>query len=219
MRDRTRVRTTMTIVVLLTLIVVAFAVGRLVVDVPNVLAGEIPEDPYESRYAEHPIPAYLHILPGVLYLLGAPFQLSRRFREGHWGLHPRLGRVLLGAGLLAGVFALVFGTLYPFGGLLEASATVVFGVWFVTALLTAYVSIRRGDATRHRRFMIRAFAVGLAVGTIRIWIGLFQGVGLLSFEDSFGAAFWLSFSLHALAAEAYLYWRPSYDGPRQPVAA
>jgi hypothetical protein len=60
--------------------------------------------------------------------------------------------------------------------------------------------------------MIRALAVGLAVGTIRIWIGLFEAFGLLEFRDAFGVAFWISFTLHALIAEAWLYWRPSASG-------
>lgn len=50
-----------------------------------------------------------------------------------------------------------------------------------------------------------------------MWIVLFQALGLLSFQDSFGVAFWLSFLLHALVAEAYLVWRPSYEGARTPV--
>jgi hypothetical protein len=59
--------------------------------------------------------------------------------------------------------------------------------------------------------MIRAFAIGLAIGTIRIWIAAFQVFGVLSFRDSFGVAFWLSFVVHALAAEAYLAKRPQRD--------
>ena len=37
--------------------------------------------------------------------------------------------------------------------------------------------------------MIRAFAAGVAVGTIRIWIGILLASGLLDFLDSFAAAF------------------------------
>jgi hypothetical protein len=99
--------------------------------------------------------------------------------------------------LPAGITAIVFGTLFPFGGLSEASATVVFGAYFVTALIIAFIAIRDRDVTRHRRWMIRAFAIGLAIATIRIWIVLFQVFGVLSFENSFGVAFWLSFVLHA----------------------
>lgn len=205
-------------ILFLLLVTLVFAAIRVSVDWPNVAAGTVPpEDSYDRRYALHPVLAYAHILPGVVYLAGAPVQLSRRFRERHFTVHRRMGRVLIPAGIMAGVFAIVFGTLFPFGGVVEAGASVVFGVWFVTALVTALMAIRAGDVTRHRRWMIRAFAVGLAVGTIRIWIGVFQGFGLLSFEDSFGVAFWLSFVLHALAAELYLSRRPAAAAAPAPV--
>jgi hypothetical protein len=148
--------------------------------------------------------------------VGAPFQLWRSFRERHFSAHRRMGRVVLPGGIIAGIFAILFGALYSFGGVLEASATVVFGGYFITALVTAFLAIRGGDVTRHRRW-IRAFAIGVGVGTIRIWIGVFQGFGLLSLERSFGVAFWLAFVLHALVAEVYLSKRPSAQGA--PAAA
>jgi uncharacterized membrane protein len=201
------------------LITIVAAGIRVSIDWPNVAAATVPpEGEFDRRYALHPALAYTHILPGVGYLVGAPFQLSRRFRERHFAWHRRMGRIVLPAGLIAGMFALIFGTLFPFGGLLEASATVVFGSYFVTALVVAFLAIKSGDVTRHRRWMIRAFAIGLGVGTIRIWIGVLQGFGL-SFADSFGAAFWLGFALHALAAEVYLSWRPSAKGAAVPVSA
>jgi uncharacterized membrane protein len=206
-----------TLIVLILIALVAATV-RIATDWPNVAAGTIPpEDSFDHRYALHPVLAYVHILPGVVYLVGAPLQLSRRFRERHMTLHRRMGRVVLAAGITAGVFAIVFGTLFAFGGLFEASATVVFGAYFVTALVVAFIAIRGRDVTRHRQWMIRAFAIGLAIGTIRIWIGVFQVFGLLSFKDSFGVAFWLSFVLHALVAEAYLAKRPHARG--RPILA
>lgn len=197
-----------TLFVLIAVVLVAVA-HRIAIDWPNVAAGTVPpDDSYDHRYALHPMLAYAHILPGVVYLLGAPLQLSRRFRGRHVTLHRRLGRVVIAAGVTSGVLAIVFGTLFAFGGPLETSATVVFGAYFVAALVTALVAIRKRDVIRHRRWMIRAFAIGLAIGTIRIWIGLFQGFGVLSLQDSLGPAFWLSFVLHALVAEAYLATRP-----------
>jgi uncharacterized membrane protein len=115
---------------------------------------------------------YLHMTPGVLYLLGAPLQLSERFRTKHYTVHRRLGRVLATAAMISVVFALAFGLRFPWGGSLEAIATAAFGCWFLTCLVLAVRAIRRGEVSIHRRWMIRAFAVGLGVGTIRIWIGL-----------------------------------------------
>jgi hypothetical protein len=65
--------------------------------------------------------------------------------------------------------------------------------------------------------MIRAFAVALAVGTIRVWVGIFQLLGLLAIQDGtgiqwFGIAFWLAFASYALAAEVYVLARPTAAG-------
>lgn len=65
--------------------------------------------------------------------------------------------------------------------------------------------------------MIRAFPVGVAVGTIRIWVGLFLGLGLLEFENAFAPAFWISFSLHAAAAELWLRRFPNPPELPQPA--
>jgi hypothetical protein len=69
-----------------------------------------------------------------------------------------MGRVMLPAGIIAGIFAIMFGILFPFGGLLEASATVAFGGYFVTALVPAFLAIRDGDVTSEsgdRRLCLR----------------------------------------------------------------
>lgn len=201
---------------LLVVIVLVFVGIRLATDVPNITSGRLPDpDAFEYRYAVHAFLAYAHILPGVVYLLIAPFQLWRGFRNRHLRLHRRMGRVALAAGLTSGTFAIVFGGFQAYGGIGEASAAVAFGAWFGFALLTAYRAIRRGDIAQHRRWMIRAFAVGLAVGTIRIWIGLFEAFGILELREAFGVAFWISFVMHATAAELYLRWRPSANGARR----
>ena len=155
------------------MIVIFSVVKRFVIDMPNLAAGTLPEDEFDHRYVEQPWLAYLHLTPGVLYLLGAPLQLAYRFRSRHYTFHRRLGRVLAGAAMISGVFALIFGGLFSFGGLPEASAAVVFGLWFLTCLVLAVRAIRRDDIVHHRRWMIRAFAIGIGIGTARIWLALF----------------------------------------------
>jgi uncharacterized membrane protein YozB (DUF420 family) len=201
------------IVFLLIAIVLVFVWLRVVTDVPNVVAGTTP-DPgsFEARYARYPWLAYAHIVPGVVYLGLAPIQLWRGFRDRHLHWHRRIGRVALTAGLLSGILGIVFGAFLSFGGPLQASASVVFGAWFVACLVIAYRAIRRRDVRRHRRWMIRAFAVGLGVGTIRILFLLFEGFELLETRDAFGVAFWLAWTLHVAAAELWLRWRPAPTG-------
>lgn len=200
------------IAVLIIIVLTSYGL-RIATDAPFLLTGTDPEpEDFEARYVSHPWLAYVHMTPGVLYLLGAPLQLSERFRTKHYTAHRRLGRVLVTAALISISLALIFGLRFPWGGTPEALATAVFGCWFLACLLLAVRAIRRGEVPTHRRWMIRAFAVGLGVGTIRIWIGILLGTGLLDFHDSFAAAFWIGLSLHVLAAEWWIRTTPDKTG-------
>ena len=193
---------------LLVVVVVVFLVIRVTNDIADLTSGDIPpEEEFDHRYVVNPWPAYLHILPGTIYLLGAPFQLSATIRRRHIRFHRGLGRVLLVAGAMTGVFAMVIGIIMPFGDLAETSATLVFGLYFLTSLVLAFRAIRSGLVVVHRRFMIRAFAVGVGVGMIRIVVGIGEAIGI-GIEQSFGAAFWIAFTLMALLAEVWLRLRP-----------
>ncbi len=52
--------------------------------------------------------------------------------------------------------------------------------------------------------MIRALAVGLAVSTVRPIVGLFFAFSSLTPREFFGIAFWLGFTVHLAAAEAWI---------------
>lgn len=194
--------------VFLIVVVLVFVAIRVITDVPNFREGVLPpEGDFDRRYAENPILAYLHILPGVVYLIGAPFQVSMRFREGNLRRHRIIGRVVLVSGAITGFFAIVVGFVMPFGELAESTASMAFGMYFLISLLLAYHAIRRGSIVVHRRWMIRAFAIGMAVGLIRIVIGIGEAFGV-GIADSFGAAFWIAFAIMALLAEVWLWLRP-----------
>lgn len=202
---RSRTRLAGVVIGLLGLTVLVFVVLRIGEDAANLAADVVPaEGEFGRRYALHPWLAYLHILPGLIYLVGGPVQLTARIRDRHVGLHRAVGRwVVLPAGVLTGVFAIVVGIVIPFGGLAETSASVVFGTWFLVALTTAFLAVRAGNVPRHRQFMIRAYAVGLAVGLIRIVVGIGGAAGI-GIDRSFGAAFWIAFVVMAAGAEWWL---------------
>ena len=62
-------------ILFLILVVLVFALMRVATDVPHLIEGtQPPADSFESRYVDHPVLSYAHLVPGVLYLLGAPFQ-------------------------------------------------------------------------------------------------------------------------------------------------
>lgn len=209
---RGKLRTVQVGIVVLAAIILAFAVARLINDVPHVVNGTVPEEAIDREYVAHPWLAYLHIGPAILYLVGAPIQLAYRIRSRHYTLHRLLGRVLLTCGLLCGIFAVVFGAFYSFGGPVQAAASIVFGLWFLLCLVNAFRAIRRDAVVDHRRWMIRAYAIGIGVGTIRLWVYLFTEAGILDFPDSFAASFWIAFTLHAAFAEWWIRTTPHPPG-------
>ncbi|MDQ0892701.1 DUF2306 domain-containing protein [Agromyces ramosus] len=89
----------------------------------------------------------------------------------------------------------------------ESLATAVFGSWFLVCLFLAYAAIRRRDVRVHRHWMIRAFAVGVGVGTIRLWIGLLAWLTSMPIADSFALAFWLGLGMNVVVGELWLRWR------------
>jgi uncharacterized membrane protein len=193
--------------------VFTFALIRFATDWPHLRAGTVPEQDFAKRYVDSPWIPYLHIGFGLVYLAGAPVQLIRRVRVRSYARHRILGRVLVGCGLLSGGFAVVFAILAPWGGLLELTATLVFGTWFILCLVRAFHAIRTGNVHEHRRWMIRAFAVGLGIGSIRVWWGIFTGILLLQpwVDDillpdptTLGISFWLGFLCHVVVGEWWL---------------
>src|SRR3989442_1064470 len=102
-----------------------------------------------------------------------PLQFVRRIRARRLRFHRWSGRVFVASGLVIGVTGLVMGVVMAIGGANETAATSFFAIIFLVALGQAVLHVRRGDVARHREWMLRAFAVGLAIATIRPIIALF----------------------------------------------
>jgi len=99
------------------------------------------------------------------------------------------------------------------GGPNESAATMLFAIVFLVCLVKAYVHARKRRFALHREWMIRAFAVGFAVATIRPIVGIFFATSRfthLTPHDFFGTAFWLGFTVQFMVAEIWIgYTRPS----------
>lgn len=128
----------------------------------------------DGRFAAHPMLTLLHVAAGGLFLALAPLQFVARLRERRPRLHRLCGRFLLIAALASVLPAFYFGVGIPYGGPLEAAAIALFGGLFLVALFRAVIAIRAGHVPLHREWMIRAFAVALAISTVRILASLFD---------------------------------------------
>ena len=206
-------------VIFLALIGVAVALRRIVHLWPILTRGyfpvAIPSSPRAAQFvalddifARHPILTFVHIVPGLFFMLLGPLQFSSTIRARHLRWHRWSGRVFMGCGLIIGSSALVMSfTMKSIGGVNQAAATILFGTFFLYALCKALWHIRHHEIALHRQWMIRAFSIGLAVATTRPIVGMFFATsrltGLTPYEF-FGTAFWIGFVLHLIAAETWI---------------
>lgn len=163
----------------------------------------------EDGFGKHPVLTLIHILPGFLFIVLAPLQFIRNIRYRWPSTHKLIGKIVLVSGLVIGISALVMSFTMSIGGVSETSATTLFALLFLYALIRSFLHIRHRSIALHREWMIRAFAIGFAVTTTRPIVGIFFATSQLTgltVDDFFGAAFWISFTLHLIAAEAWVYY-------------
>ncbi|MGH9575000.1 MAG: DUF2306 domain-containing protein [Candidatus Acidiferrales bacterium] len=177
----------------------------------------------DNIFARHPALTLIHIIPGLFFMVLGPIQFSKTIRARHLWWHRLSGRIFVVCGFVIGVSALVMSFAMPaIGGVNQAAATTLFSILFLFALGKAFLHIRRRQIALHREWMIRAFAIGLAVATIRPIVGIFFATSPLTGltpREFFGTAFWIGFVLHLIAAEAWIHASVAWRGSAIPVHA
>jgi uncharacterized membrane protein len=199
------VRTLWGAVILLAVIGLAAAVRRMLAlgeVIPSFDPSQAPG--FDAGFAQQPILTLVHIVPGSLFMILGPLQFVRRIRSGYLAVHRWSGRVFVASSLVIGLTALLMSFQMSIGSVNETAATTLFALIFLFALGKAYLHIWRREIAQHREWMIRTFAIGLAVATIRPIVGMFFALSNLSPHEFFGTAFWLGFTLHLIAAEIWI---------------
>jgi uncharacterized membrane protein len=175
---------------------------------------------FNPRFAEFPRLTRLHVVFGGLYLALAPFQFLTARRPGALDYHRVAGRILVPVALVVGATATFITFVIPNGGWHERVLVGPFAVFFLVALVVAVRRIRAGRVAEHREWMIRAFAIALAIASQRVLFVLeavaIYGRRPVGQEIHFLAvsSFTIAFGLHALLAE-----RMIRAGRRRPTVA
>ena len=115
-----------------------------------------------------PMPVIVHVVSGTAFaVLGAlQFPTARRRRTRSW--HRRAGRLLAVLGVAAAVSGMWLALFYPrlrHGGELLTGLRLTFGTAMVASIVLGFVAIRARDIVRHRKWMIRGYAIGLGAAT------------------------------------------------------
>ncbi|MGV9611438.1 DUF2306 domain-containing protein [Nocardia xishanensis] len=178
-------------------------------------------DPAKSRvpdpgFAPHYPLLVVHVLCGSVAILSCGFQVWPWFRRAYPGVHRRVGRAYVFAGVLpAGLAGVVIGATSPFGPVARVSNVMLSVLWLLTTIagLRAARGRRFGD---HRRWMIRSFALTLSIMLNRVIGGVlyvilsprldstFHGDENLLVQTIAGIGTWLGWTLSLLIAQWWL---------------
>ncbi len=185
------------------------------IDAPPHPEGELAE--VDNKFGNLRLMTLLHVVPGGIFLLLAPIQFVPAIRNRYLRAHRWLGRALLIAVLISGAAGLFFGVFHPIGGVREGVGIVAFGTFLFVCVIRAYVAIRRGNVALHREWMIRAFAVALAISTVRVVAAALDSTRALAADprDQFVVSIWSGWLITIAAAELWIrYTRRSTDAHR-----
>lgn len=179
--------------------------------VTELTGGQITPD--NARFFDSPIPVLIHIPTVTVYLVLGAFQFMpslRRGKPGRLSWHKVAGRILVPTGLLAalsGLWMAVFYDLPPLDGLLLLILRLLFGSAMVAFIILGFIAVKRRNYVRHSEWMSRAYAIGIAQGTIVVvtipWILLVGPVDELTRALLIGASWVLSLAV----AEYFIYRR------------
>ena len=144
---------------------------------------------------------WLHLAGGLTTVLLGPVQFLTQWRLRQPRLHRLTGRIYLVGVLVAatGATGLIATSPAPFAIRAAFAATAL--AWLTTAL-TGLAAILRGAVERHRRWMVRNYAVTLAPIIFRLSLPLAIAGGLAPSPALIATLLWCSWIVPLLACEA-----------------
>ncbi len=151
-------------------IVVFSGIMRLAITGQALTTGQPVDDPVFMIYMHQPWLPAIHILAGTVFMLLGPLQFIPSIRR-HWPkMHRVTGRVFLVCGLIAAATGLGVEFTFPLrGGYAKRAAMVLFALAMLVALVLAWRAAVRRRIDLHRAWVVRAYAISLALSTTRLY--------------------------------------------------
>ena len=130
-------------------------------------SGTYPED--SARLAIAPFSWFAHVLAGVAFGITGPLQFVRALRHRFGALHRVSGRIFVFSGAVVGLSGLsLLAQLISVRTPIADIGRGVFGLALLIALAMSMAAIRNRDFLRHRAWAIRAYAIGMGLGTVSL---------------------------------------------------
>jgi uncharacterized membrane protein len=178
----------------------------------SIVTGVMPEDPSDAHYVKNAALTLLHVVPGTMFLMLGPLQFIADIRKYWPKLHRWSGYVFIVSGITFAVTALVINFSFPpFGGQFKSLAVIIFSILELIVLGVALQAVRQRNFMKHRAWMMRAFAIGLAISTMRLFfIPAYLLFGVPN-DLTVALGMWIGFLVNTLIVELTL-WRERKRG-------
>ena len=166
-------------------------------------------NPFDGRYVQFSPASWAHLVTGVLIFCLGPLQFIRPIRKNYLNFHRWSGRVWLVAGGIAAFSGGFIGIFQPFMGVdgqgfNESMATTFFAFYTLFCMYKAYTSIRAKKIGAHREWMIRSWALMLAIATERVMLGILMANSEIGIAVLFGTTFWMAGVTNIAASEIWI---------------
>ncbi|MCD6050770.1 MAG: hypothetical protein K0Q55_2173 [Verrucomicrobia bacterium] len=152
----------------------------------------------KATYEAHKIRILVHVFFAAIALLVGPFQFFPAVRKRRV-IHRTLGYIYFGSVLVGGVAGLGMAVI-AYGGLVSKVGFGALAVLWLFTAAKALFAIRSGSYDAHEVWAIRCFALTFAAVTLRIYLGVFFGLGV-PFDAFYPALGWLCWVPNLLFAE------------------
>ncbi|WP_299366060.1 DUF2306 domain-containing protein [Winogradskyella sp.] len=111
----------------------------------------------------------IHIVFGILAMLAAPTQFSKKLRQRHILLHKTLGYVYVLAVFLSGLSGLIIAQ-FAMGGLMSRLGFSFLAILWLLFTYKAITTILKKEVKNHQKWMIRSFALTFSAITLRLML-------------------------------------------------
>ncbi len=156
------------------------------------------------NFRTYPIARMFHMLPGLTYMLLAPVQFIPSIRSRYPKFHRINGRMVLILTIVLLPSGMIFAFSHPYVGFREQVPTVFYTFIYLGCVAMGLRSIYRRRFAEHREWMIRVYAFGLGIYSIRVWYSLFLHLSRQPSTEFFATSFWIGIAANLVVAEIWI---------------
>lgn len=161
--------------------------------------------PHWYDFRQIPLTRAAHMGPGLIWMLFAPLQLVPAIRRRFPAFHRWVGRIAISMTLILIPSGLVFAARHPFAGAFQELVPIVFyTVLYVVSVGLGLKNAWQRNYARHREWMLRAFAIGIGISSVRLWFLLFLHTTGMPAQQFFPTAFWVAFAVNLVIVEVWI---------------